>query len=936
MATTITNTTTSSIPLVSSDNPVTLTGTNSFTNNATLTTSGTPATTTGFGTYFGLYAAAGGDWTITNLGTLLASGTTVKVNGGGATTGVRNAAIGVGGLAGTATATGTIVNEGLISAANRGVVVYGLGIVDNRAGATIASTLGVALAGQSETLLNAGTISGGAIIVGNINDPTTLMNTGVVTNSGRIDGGLTLNRRMLGTVTNAGTISVASGSAIAVSGTSTLNLLNQATGLIESATGVSVSGSTEASTITNSGRIIGTSGTGLSLSTGSGNVVTNASGGTITGTTNGVTLAGVGSLLTNESGGSISGGTGIILSGSLASLGNFGQVSGTTNGIGLTGAAITATNAASGIVTGSTSGIAVTGSAVVLANFGQVTGTTTGVRISGADASFTNQGTVSGTTGVYFSTGVTGTLLNTGTINATDTAAGYAVRFGKTSNLNRLITNAYGVLGGKLSLGSGVLELTTNTASTIGTIAGFGGMITNVGTVTIGGGAAWRLAGSSSGLTNVGIVGFDTDDSITLTDFVAVSQSFDGSSLVLTDASSAQTTLTLSGTFTSSAIRLDASSGETTISVACFAEGTLIRTDAGDVPVQDLREGDRVVLALGGTRPIRWIGWRHIDLARHPDPRLVHPIRIAAGAFAEGLPARDLRVSPDHALFVDGLLVPARLLVNRGSITQDTTRASVTYFHIELDAHDILLAEGLAAESYLDTGNRGMFANADVPLILHPDLTGQAGRRAWSRAPFAETPDLVWPIWDRLARRAAGMGWGCGEMAVTTDPDVRIEAAGRILRPIAAGRVPGSIAAGRVPGSGSAGRVPAAGDRYRFILPAGCDGVRLLSRASAPADLEPWREDRRNLGLSVRRITVREHDRLTEIALDHPALSQGWWDLERHGASPARWTNGNALLPFGPGPVRVLEITAGCREAYPAEDHPASAQPPGLRAAVGY
>lgn len=921
MALTITNTTASSLSLIPANNPVTLTGTNSFTNNATVSTSGTPAVTTGFGSYFGIYAAAGGNWTITNLGTLRASGTTVSPNGGPTKTGLRNAAIGVAGLGGTATATGTVVNQtgGLISAANRGIIMYGDSFVDNRAGATIASTLAMGLVGPSETLLNAGTVLGGVVIAGNFNDPATVMTTGVVTNSGLLNGSLTLNRRVLGTVTNTGTMTVASGPAIAVSDRSTLNLMNLSAGLIQSATGVSVSGSTAASTITNSGTIIGVSGAGLSLASGPNDRVTNASGGTISGTSAGVSLAGVGAIITNQSGGSISGGVGILVSGSASSLSNFGQVSGSTAGINLSGAAIAATNNASGIILGSTTGISVSGSAVALVNVGQVTGTTTGVRIVGANASFTNQGTVSGTTGVYFGTGVTGTLLNTGTINATDTAAGYAVRFGKTSNLNRLITNAYGALGGKLSLGSGVLELTTNTASTIGTIAGFGGMITNVGSVLIGGGAAWRLAGSSSGFTNVGIIGFDTDDSITLTDFVAVSETFDGSSLVLTDASSAKTTLTLSGTFTSSAVLLNTTGGVTTITIACFAEGTLIRTDAGDVAVQDLRLGDAVALAAGGTRPIRWIGQRTLDLTRHPDPRLVRPIRIAAGAFADGVPARDLRISPDHALFIDGLLIPARLLVNGGTIIQDMDCASITYFHLRFDDHDILLAEGLAVESYLDTGNSGLFANATDPLILHPDLSGQAGRLARSCAPFADSPTQVKPVWDRLASRAAGLGRGW-DLAVTREPDVRIEAAGTVLRPI-----------------------EAVGDRYRFVLPAGCDSVRLLSRASAPADLHPWLEDRRRLGLSVRRIVLRSNDTRTDIPLDDPALTIGWWDVERHGATLARWTDGDALLPLGARGARLLEITAGCQDAYPAdrpaEDAAASGMVPGAdavrRRAVG-
>lgn len=901
MARTITNTTASSISLIAGDDPVTLTGTNSFANNATITTSGTPTTTVGFGTYFGVYGAAGSVWTITNFGTLLASGTTVRVNGGAASTGVRNPGIGLGGLGGSATASGTIVNQtgGLISAANRGVVIYGTGLIDNRAGATISGLLAVGMVGQSETLLNAGTLSGSVVIGANINDPGTLLTTAVVTNSGAINGSLTLNRRDLGTVTNSGTMTVASGSAITVSGTSTLQLANQAGGLIQGATGVSLSGSTAASTITNSGRIVGSSGVGLNLTTGPGNQVTNTNGGTISGTTNGVVLAGTGSSLVNQSGGSIGGSTGIVVSGSLAAFTNAGQVSGTAIGISLTGAQAGGTNSAGGIVTSGTTGISVTGSGVVLTNLGQVSGTTTGVRITGANGSVTNDGTVSGTTGVYFGASVTGTLLNHGVIVASDTTAGYAVRFAKASNLNRMITNAAGSLGGKLSLGGGVLELITNTAAAVGTIAGFGGQVTNVGTVSIGSGAAWQLAGSSAGLTNVAILGFDTDDSIKLTDFVAVSQTFDGSSLVLTDAGSAQTTITMSGTFSSGAIILNTSGGATTITVACFAEEARIRTDGGEVAARDLRIGDRVVLASGELRPIRWIGWRRIDLTRHPDPRRARPIRIRAGAVADGVPTRDLRVSPDHALFIDGLLLPARQLVNRGSIAEDTTCEAVTYFHVELDDHAILLAEGLAAESYLDTGNRGMFANADEPLLLHPDLSGQAGRLARSCAPFADTPLVIQPIWQRLAERSSLMGLGMPVGPVTAEPDVRIAVAGRELRPVAI-----------------------TGDRYRFILPAGCAAVRLLSRAGAPADMEPWQEDQRRLGLLVRRIALWEGDVLAEMAMDDPGLVAGWWSVERHGRRLVRWTDGDAVLPLGVGGVRMLEITAGCRDAYPV-DQPA-------------
>jgi hypothetical protein len=83
-------------------------------------------------------------------------------------------------------------------------------------------------------------------------------------------------------------------------------------------------------------------------------------------------------------------------------------------------------------------------------------------------------------------------------------------------------------------------------------------------------------------------------------------------------------------------------------------------------------------------------------------------------------------LSPDHAGLVDGLLVPARLLVNGATIAWEVDLAAVIYYHVELDRHDVLLAEGLPVESYLDTGDRGNFANGDGPVALHPDFASRA------------------------------------------------------------------------------------------------------------------------------------------------------------------------------------------------------------------
>ena len=158
----------------------------------------------------------------------------------------------------------------------------------------------------------------------------------------------------------------------------------------------------------------------------------------------------------------------------------------------------------------------------------------------------------------------------------------------------------------------------------------------------------------------------------------------------------------------------------------CFARGTLIATPSGERPVESLEEGDLVRLARGGGAAVRWVGRRRLKLDGAARPELQRPIRIVAGALGGGLPTRDLVVSPDHALFLDGVLVPAGLLVDGARIRQEDVE-TIEYFHVELASHDVILAEGAPAESYLDTGNRDTFANA--PLVaLRPDLSAGAER----------------------------------------------------------------------------------------------------------------------------------------------------------------------------------------------------------------
>ena len=186
----------------------------------------------------------------------------------------------------------------------------------------------------------------------------------------------------------------------------------------------------------------------------------------------------------------------------------------------------------------------------------------------------------------------------------------------------------------------------------------------------------------------------------------------------------------------------------------CYVAGTRIATPDGDAAVEALRPGDRVTTLDGTVRPVVWAGWRTVAVTRHPSPHQVRPVVIEPDAFGPGLPARTLRVSPDHAIFIDGDPIPARLLVNGTSIRIDTACRSVTYHHIELDRHDIVLAEGLPAESYLETGRRHMYANGGATIALHPDFTA----RVWETegcAPLVLTGPRLEAARARLGARVA-------------------------------------------------------------------------------------------------------------------------------------------------------------------------------------
>jgi|HubBroStandDraft_6_1064221.scaffolds.fasta_scaffold759090_1 hypothetical protein len=152
----------------------------------------------------------------------------------------------------------------------------------------------------------------------------------------------------------------------------------------------------------------------------------------------------------------------------------------------------------------------------------------------------------------------------------------------------------------------------------------------------------------------------------------------------------------------------------------CLVSGTSIVTPDGAVCVEDLSIGS-MVLTASGVKPIRWIGRRsYSDLAATAD-REVLPIHIRRDALGDNVPSGDLWVSPEHAMFIDGMLIPAALLINGVSIVQEESADELTYFHLEFDAHTIIYAEDAPTESFVDDQSRAMFDNAAEYRALYPD-----------------------------------------------------------------------------------------------------------------------------------------------------------------------------------------------------------------------
>ncbi|AOW48226.1 Hint domain-containing protein [Acetobacter ascendens] len=319
----------------------------------------------------------------------------------------------------------------------------------------------------------------------------------------------------------------------------------------------------------------------------------------------------------------------------------------------------------------------------------------------------------------------------------------------------------------------------------------------------------------------------------------------------------------------------------TTGVLVCFLPGSMIRTPKGDVAVENLVVGQEVLAFAADGQPvarrITWAGKAHARTnPSAADDLAGYPVRVRANAIADGVPAADLLITPEHCLYLQGRFVPARMLVNGTSIVYDTSFAGYDYYHIETEGHAVIMANGMLTESYLDTGNRGSFTQAGPVARIGGTVKSWAQDAA---AKLETSRAFVEPLFHTLAERGSTLyaNTPAQPATVCAQPNLHlVTAQGHAVHPL---RHENGI--------------------YTFMLPAqAAQNVFLVSRTFRPCDAEgPFVDDRRTLGVAVGQISLTSagtHQPVT-AHLNTNAL-EGWHAAEASGQ--VRWTNSHAKLPL--------------------------------------
>ena len=639
-----------------------------------------------------------------------------------------------------------------------------------------------------------------------------------------------------GQIDNHGLVTAAGDAVLSVSGRE-FDIQNEAGGTLASSLGdaVKLSGDVTGSTLLNAGLIVaGNSGIGLQLGAAA---ATNEAGGVIEGGSAGVVLGNVASF---DNFGTVAGPTGILvpIGQNYVDIVQGGLVSASSGpAISFVGGPVTTVTDTLTVLPGATFDGAAIGGQVADLVFG---GTTEGTFVNPAQE-FVQFRTIS------IAAGATWDLAGVSTISSPFRNDGTLV-----------VQTGDAVDFGAAVSGSGVIDLA-------------GGFIDFANTVAAGTTIDFTAPGSfmqfnQSHPFSGTVEGFAPGDTIDITGFGA-SQQLSGTV--------AGNVLTLNNGLTPLYVTFATAPGPLVVEaiggtnpktfevvVPCFRHGTRLLTPSGLRPVETLFEGDEVVTLRGELRRIAWHGRRRIDCRRHPAPESVLPVLIEKDAFGAGQPCRDLYLSPDHAIWIDGSLVEIKRLINGLSIRQVTV-PTVTYHHVELESHDVVLAEMLPAETYLDCGNRRQFEDGDAAISLFADF------RLLARDPGR----LYAPVVDGgrdLARIRACLQYRIAARGIRQKTgNFRVVADGSTVAPVWSA------------------------DRSRiYRLPPASRNLKLLSTSSRPAELDPASEDWRWLGIAICNVAL-DGD---PVGIVSPFFGGGFHDPEQAGEGWFRWTDGTATI----------------------------------------
>ncbi|QNT79121.1 Hint domain-containing protein [Entomobacter blattae] len=334
-------------------------------------------------------------------------------------------------------------------------------------------------------------------------------------------------------------------------------------------------------------------------------------------------------------------------------------------------------------------------------------------------------------------------------------------------------------------------------------------------------------------------------------------------------------------------------------SYPCFLQGTKILTPEGEKTVESLKRGDDVIISKDGqkvTQKITWVGTKTV-IAKGEE---TYPVKISKHALETNVPNEDLLITSEHCLYLNGYLIPARMLVNNRSITIEQSHSSFHIYHIETEQHSLLIANNTLTESFMNTGNKNSFDTAEN--IITFEASYKQDVKNWetdAAAPLMTERAIVEPIFRMIEQRAQTLGFenNSPEIALTTDTDLHLVTdSGKSLYPT-------HMKNGWV----------------YFSLPQSATYAYLASHTNKPAKcFGPFVDDRRDLGVCINNIVVTQNKEIITLNSFLTESLPGWSNVE---GNSYRWTKGMALLPTLPAAkgtnMRILAVKIQSVLSYP-------------------